>query len=92
MALKGLGDRIHDVGIIQCETEHFEIYKDQPLFRDIKRYLSQRGFLLTGFTSFEHYSADAVFVNKSIASSLQKPVLKFKTKALYKFKRATLPR
>ena len=64
MALKGLGERIKDVNIIHSEVEFFEIYKNQPLFIEIKKYLNKRGFLLGFFTSFGKYSGDAVFINK----------------------------
>lgn len=71
MALKGFGNKISDVSMIHTEVEFFEIYSGQPLFREIKRYLNSRGFLLIAFTSFEHYSADAVFVNRDSLSAVQ---------------------
>ncbi len=64
MALKGLGNRIHSVGLIYLETEFFEIYKGQPLFRDIKKFLNHHGFQLYGFTHFGQYAGDAIFLNK----------------------------
>ncbi len=90
MALKGLGDDISKVRMIHTEVEHFEIYEDQPLFRDIKHYLNKCGFLLAGFTSFEHYAADAVFVNRATASNWQKLMLQVKDITYYKFNRMRL--
>ena len=66
MALKGAGDKIRNVKIIHTEVEFFEIYKDQPLFFEIKKYLNSKGFLLGYFTSFGKYSGDAVFLNEDI--------------------------
>jgi len=52
--------------LIHTEVEFFEIYKDAPLYGEVKRYLNQNGFLLVGFTQFGAFSGDAVFVNKSV--------------------------
>ncbi len=66
MALRGLGQDLNQVKLIHTEVEFFEIYKDAPLYGDIKRFLNQNGFLLVGFTQFGAFSGDAVFVNKSV--------------------------
>ena len=63
MALQGAGHRLKDIRTIHTEVEFMEIYKGQPLYRDIKRYLNQRGFSQYGFTAEGEYSGDAVFVN-----------------------------
>lgn len=63
-ALKGLGDRLNDVVVIQCEVELMEIYTNQPLFYEIKKYLKRHGFCFMGFTSKSEYSGDAVFIQK----------------------------
>ena len=63
-ALKGLGRRISDVRIIQCEVEMIEIYRGQPLFKEIKRYLLHHGFRFVGFSSKSNYSGDAIFIHK----------------------------
>lgn len=64
MALKGLGHRISDVHVIQCEVEMIEIYNGQPLFKEIKKYLVSHGFRFMGFSSKSKYSGDAVFIHK----------------------------
>lgn len=64
MAMKGLGDRINSVSIIQSEVEFVEIYKNQPLFEDLRDYLIARDFEFVGFNFVSRYSGDAVFVNK----------------------------
>jgi hypothetical protein len=73
MALRGLEERIHDIDIIHTEVEFIEIYKDQPLALDIKKFMNEKGFILSYFTTFGHYSGDAVFINKSLLS--KKPLL-----------------
>lgn len=72
MALKSFGDFISNIKIIHTEVEFFEIYKKQPLFKQIKRWLHKNNFVLAGFTYKSEYSADAVFLHSSIASSFQK--------------------
>lgn len=66
LVLKGLKKNISNVKLIHLETEFFEIYKEQPLFKDIKKWLNTHGFLLYKFTSFGKYSADVIFINKNI--------------------------
>lgn len=62
MALQGFGDRISDVSIMSLEAEFTEIYKGQPLFWEIHRFLKSNGFLLTGFLTLGRHSCDAVFI------------------------------
>jgi FkbM family methyltransferase len=69
MALIGLGDRVHEIKAIHTELEFFEIYSDQPLFAEIRRFLNRRGFRLAAFTSVGPYSADAIFLNTNVATS-----------------------
>jgi FkbM family methyltransferase len=65
MALQGLGPRLADVKLMHLETEFIEIYRGQPLFADLRRYLAERGFSFLGFTVYSWHSADAVFANTS---------------------------
>ncbi len=74
LALKGLGERISDLDIVHTEVEFIQIYKDQPLAKEIKKYMNQHGFLLGYFTNFGPYAGDAVFVNRSLLS--KRPVLR----------------
>ena len=69
MALKGLGKRLHDVRVIQCEVEMIEIYNGQPLFHDIKKFLVSHGFCFMGFSSKSEYSGDAIFIHKQKINS-----------------------
>ena len=81
LVLRGIEDRISDVKLMHIEVEFFEIYKNQPLFPVIKKYLNKKGFLFFDFTTLGKYSADAVFLNKNI---LQNDVLLLKYKLIDK--------
>jgi FkbM family methyltransferase len=87
LALKGLGKEISKVKIIHTEVEFFEIYKDQPLFKDIKRFLNRKGYLLASFTNFGVYSGDAIFINQSEIKTLKIPLYKIKDLILYQKKK-----
>jgi FkbM family methyltransferase len=69
MALRGLGGFIKNVGIIHLEVEFMEIYKNQPLFNEIKLFLNLNGFKAVDFTSFNVFSGDCIFVNNDIIES-----------------------
>ena len=92
MALKGLGERIRDVGLIHLEVEFFEIYKDQPLFADIKQFLNQNGFHLLGFTTLSTYAGDAVFINKNLKAAPLTNLLAGWIKPLFNFRKKYLLR
>jgi len=81
MALQSAGDALAKIKIIHTEVEFMEIYQNQPLFADIKKYLNEHGFLLYGFTYFGRYFGDAVFVKHTV------PVagLVWRDKLLYPF-------
>lgn len=69
LALQGLGERIKDIKFIHTEVEFFEIYKDQPLFEDIRYFLLKNGFVFLGFSNFAEYSGDAIFINRNIINN-----------------------
>jgi FkbM family methyltransferase len=62
-ALKGLGPRLADVGLIHLEAEFEEIYSGQPLFGEVRSFLEANAFRFIGFTIYARHSADAVFAN-----------------------------
>lgn len=66
LAIRGLGNKIRNVKFIYTEVEFFEIYKNQPLFKDVKGFLENSGFILLGFTNIEQYAGDAIFINKRL--------------------------
>ena len=66
MALKSAGEHIKKIKIIHLELEFFEIYKDQPLFKEVHAFLKQNGFCLLKFTTVGKYAGDAIYVNKDL--------------------------
>ncbi len=66
MALRSAGEALSRIKVIFSEVEFMEIYKDQPLFSDIKTYLNEHAFSLYDFAYFGRYFADAIFVNNSL--------------------------
>ena len=45
-ALVGFGDYLDKVKLYTLEASNFEIYKNQPLFKEVKRYLNKNKFIL----------------------------------------------
>jgi len=69
-ALKGLGEKLHIIKVMNIEVEFMEIYSGQPLFEEILRFLENKSFKFVGFSHKGEYSADAVFINEKILDSL----------------------
>ena len=44
LALKGLGEYIDRVKIVHTEVLFLELYKNQPLYNDTKKFLNSNGF------------------------------------------------
>ena len=51
--LKGFGKRINEVLIIESEVEFIELYKNQPLFSDLQKFLKKNNFILHKFLDIE---------------------------------------
>lgn len=66
--LQGLGKKLRTVRIINTEVEFMDIYSGQPLFKDIKKFLTKNGFKFYKFTYKGQYFADAVFVNNDLVN------------------------
>jgi FkbM family methyltransferase len=66
MSMKSLGGLIHAIKIIHLEFEFFEIYKGQPLFRDINSFLKQNGFNLIELTTVGKYAGDGIYARKNL--------------------------
>jgi FkbM family methyltransferase len=50
LALEHATKRLRDVVVIHCETEFLEMYKGQPLFGDIERFMRGHGFTFHRFS------------------------------------------
>jgi FkbM family methyltransferase len=70
--LKGLGKKLNIVKVMNIEVEFMEIYKGQPLFDEIRKFLESNAFEFLEFSSKGKYSGDAIFVNSEILNSLNK--------------------
>jgi FkbM family methyltransferase len=74
--LLGAGHYIDKISIIKCEIEFVELYTGQPLFDDVVRELSKRGFRFVdffdgGFVGHERENqkriwGDAIFIKKKL--------------------------
>lgn len=63
------GEYLQKISVIKCEVEFVELYKGQPLFDDVVRELSARGFRYVGLFDGHVYVGkniwgDAIFVKK----------------------------
>lgn len=63
LALEGFEENLSRVKFIHTEVEFFEIYEAQPLFKELKSFLTRRNFYFWGYTNKGDFSADAVFIN-----------------------------
>ncbi|MDE2038209.1 MAG: FkbM family methyltransferase [Patescibacteria group bacterium] len=71
MILKGLGPRIGDVKLIQCETEFVEEYSRQPLYPEIRSFMERHGFVFCGFSSeWYPHAADSIFIRRDIFEAM----------------------
>ena len=70
-ALKSLGTQISRVKVIYSEVEFMEIYENQPLFSDIKAYLTEHNFVFVGFTGKSEIFTNAIFVHKNYANLIK---------------------
>jgi hypothetical protein len=60
--LQGLGERLRDVKIVQCEVEFKEMYAGQPLWPEVHRFMITNGFCFHGFHDRNEWFADAIYV------------------------------
>lgn len=70
MALNWLWKFIKNVNFIYTEVEFIEIYKDQPLFRDVQKTLEFKWFVLIKFFNVNPFFSDVLFVNKKILKNI----------------------
>ena len=68
--LKGCGDKIREISIIHTEVYFRRAYHDQPLYKDVKKYLFSKGFRLLMFSSVPAGFSDAIFINEKIKKPL----------------------
>lgn len=61
--LKGAGDLLNNVETIECEVEFVEVYKNQPLYEDVNKYLKKYGFKLSHFRTLIKWSGYLIFAD-----------------------------
>jgi FkbM family methyltransferase len=75
LVLKGLANRISDVKLIWLEVSSVELYRNQPLAKDIDDYLLANGFYLLKDDS-TGISGDRLYASKSSISSFRLKILR----------------
>ncbi len=84
-ALKGAHNYLRQIKFIHLEVEFMQIYAEQPLFKEIKRFLTRHGFFLNSFTNFGEFSGDAIFVNRKIIPLLERPKFWARDRLIYRW-------
>ncbi len=71
--LKGMGDRLDEVGIMHIETESYPFFKGQKLHKDVVRLLYSKGFELVKRSKVKidenGFQYDSVWISKSRLAS-----------------------
>ncbi len=62
--LEGAGKMLESTKHIWLEVENVELYKDQPLKKDVERFLSTHGFLLVLDTAKKSFSGDQYWISE----------------------------
>jgi len=81
--LKGLGTEFFRINAIFTEVSNYKMYRHQPLFRDVHKYLSSLGFVLIAHDmGNETFMGDALYVHEHHANlynldSLSVPIIHF---------------
>jgi FkbM family methyltransferase len=80
LVLKGLGDRLPEVKVVQAETWFTRGYgPETPVFSEIYQFLQPHGFVLMDFSErfytdlHELICGDAIFLRREVLSSLSLP-------------------
>jgi FkbM family methyltransferase len=74
MALRHAENRLREALVLHLEVEFLPLYKDQPLFSDVERFVRERGFVLHRFSTVVSRAIRPVLVNNNIMSGLSQIV------------------
>ena len=70
--LKGFGDKIRKVKIIQCEGDYFPLWEGEVLFGDIFTFLWEEGFRMVNFhITDDKRETDSLWVNNDILNNCE---------------------
>lgn len=70
MALQNARDRLRDALVLHVEVEFMPLYKNQPLFSDVERYLRDQGFILHKFSDMKSRIVAPMLLNNDIFAGL----------------------
>ena len=74
MVLRNAENRLRDVLVLHLEVEFLPLYKDQPLFSDVERFLRERGFVLHRFSTVVSRVIQPLLVDNNIFKGLSQIV------------------
>jgi FkbM family methyltransferase len=74
MALRNAENRLRDALVLHLEVEFLPLYKNQPLFSDVERFLRERGFVLHRFATVVSRVIQPLLVENDIYSGLSQIV------------------
>lgn len=74
MALRNAENRLRDTLVLHLEVEFLPLYKDQPLFSDVERFLRERKFILHRFSSVVSRVIQPLLVDNNVYSGLSQVV------------------
>lgn len=74
MALQNARERLRDALVLHLEVEFMPLYKDQPLFSDIEKYLRDQGFVLHRFKDMMSRVVQPLMINNSVFEGLSQMV------------------
>lgn len=70
MALQNARERLKDALVLHLEVEFMPLYKNQPLFSDVDRFLRDQGFVLHKFSDMMSRVIQPMMLNNSVFSGL----------------------
>lgn len=67
VALKGLGNYIHNVQYIYTEVSHIEMYSGQVMFDELNNFILSNNFSIINNLTLQGWQEDAIYKNNKIA-------------------------
>lgn len=74
LALRNAPNRLGDALVLHLEVEFLPLYKDQPLFSDVERFLRDRGFVLHRFSTMVSRVIKPLLIHDNVLSGLSQVV------------------
>jgi FkbM family methyltransferase len=67
LALKGLGNYLHNVKYIHTEVSYKEMYSGQVMFDELNKYILSNGFIIKNNLSLRGWQEDVIYEKKNIS-------------------------